>query len=132
MEAVCMMKISEVVLSLFRPYPGPARDRTATLPALGDARKRYVIELTEPEINTIAASIAFVSGFLNATGELQRWMLHYGPTIKSLDAKFAPFEDGNAPYRGEGPRDLRSAGESSATAKPSGPTEATTAKSCKK
>jgi len=90
------------MLNWMRHKPSVARG----YPSLGDERKRYIVELTEPEINALGALTGFTLGacrVFDPTGFLQ----HYGASIRSLTAKFEPFEDGNAPYRGEGPVDLR-------------------------
>jgi hypothetical protein len=79
------------------------------LPKLGDARKRYIVELTEPEINTLAALEGFVESACSR--EPSPWYEHYRPHIEAIATKFEPCEDGNAPFHGEGPRDLRAGGE---------------------
>ena len=84
-----------------------------TYPSLGDSRKRYVVELTEPEINAIAALTGFTVGACREF-DLTGFLKHYRAAIDSLCVKFEPFEDGNAPYAGEGPVDLREKAEHNA------------------
>ncbi len=62
------------------------------LPALGETGKRYSVELTEPEINSIHAAVAFVASACKQAGLTNYWA-HYGPTLEMLSERLAVFDD---------------------------------------
>lgn len=70
--------------------------RGAPFPTLGDSRKRYPVELTEPEINAIHAGAAFIKAVCaDWPDELAaRYWKHYGPTLQGLSERLAIFDDG--------------------------------------
>lgn len=85
-------------------------------PSLGDERKRYSIELTEPEVNALYAVIAFAQSACAEVGgrspALRKWWNHYGPTLTALDQRLLEFDDSQtpviatttSPVTSEGPR----------------------------
>lgn len=83
-------------MNLFHRKPKPMLPMI--LPDLGDPEKRYTVELTEPEINTLYAAIAFINGCRIPTpkGEWAeqfiRWHDHYGPTLGVIDTKLDQFD----------------------------------------
>lgn len=77
--------------------------RGGPFPTLGDPEKRYLAELTEPEINVIHATKGFVKA---ACGNLPlgaRYWAHYGATLEELSQRLSVFDD-DAPHdpRAEG------------------------------
>ncbi len=55
-------------------------------PSLGDDRKRYQTELSEPELNALAGVVAFVKSACAVAGFTRYWA-HYGPTLEKLMAR---------------------------------------------
>jgi hypothetical protein len=65
------------------------------MPELGDSAKLYPYQLTEPQINSIHAAVAFIEHFCKASHwpfALRFWA-HYGPTLKALSESLAKFDD---------------------------------------
>ena len=78
------------------------------LPPIGDVRKTYAVELTEPEINMIHAVLGFCDGQIRTlahfpqndfTQYVRLWWSHYGPTLWALSARLRQFDDGDTPYQ---------------------------------
>lgn len=71
------------------------RFKQIVLPPVGDPAKRYPVELTEPEINTIYALFSFVKAAcsLPHLEYLQRFWEHYGPTAEALSGRLTVFDD---------------------------------------
>lgn len=70
------------------------------MPELGDAAKLYLVRLSEPEINSIYAAVAFVRSELAelvkaAGGDLpSAFWSHYGPTLQELSDRLSRDFDG--------------------------------------
>ena len=82
--------------------PRAALERLNTLPLsdLGDARKSFMVEMTEPEINAVYAAVAFVESEcamlvkLAGGGLESRFWQHYGPTLTALSDRLSRDFDG--------------------------------------
>jgi hypothetical protein len=61
-------------------------------PSLGDASKRYKVELSEPEINAVHAAFGFVQGASKWAG-FTAWWEHYGPTLEALSTRLGNWDD---------------------------------------
>jgi|ERR1700679_3438338 len=87
------------------------------MPPLGDARKRYKVELTEPEINALFSAIEFVRSNCAAVASMakapMKYWEHYGQTLLEIDQRLQQFDDDNAPYEAanEQPKAQRSTPE---------------------
>ena len=77
-------------------------------PSLGDARKTYAVDLTEPEINAIHGVLGYCDDQIrmlatlppNAfTAHARAWWNHYGPALLGLSARLQRFDDGDAPFQ---------------------------------
>jgi hypothetical protein len=66
------------------------RDRInkRTLPPMGNPNLKFQVELTEPEINTIYAFVAFVESACVEAGFGPFWK-HYGPTAEHLSSRLS-------------------------------------------
>jgi len=74
-------------------------------PELGDANKKYLVEFTEPELNTIAAMIGYaVNGIRISKMQAEQmhvafpplltlWLEHYGPTAEQVGEKIKAIEE---------------------------------------
>ena len=62
---------------------------------MGDSRKVYAVELTEPEINGIYAFVAFVKHACVIEPFTKFWS-HYGETMQGLSDRLAEFDDAPA------------------------------------
>ncbi len=65
---------------------------SGVFPTLGDARKRYTVELTEPEINAIHAAFGFMKEGCRFS-QFHRFWAHYGPTMTHLSERLQEFDD---------------------------------------
>jgi len=81
---------------------------TLPLPPLGDSRKTYVVELTEPEINAIYGAYGFISSQVAVSEKMRlpenfkrvidQWWSTRGAALKALCSKLQQFDDGDAPF----------------------------------
>jgi hypothetical protein len=80
------------------------------LPPLGDHRKRYTIELTEPEVNAIHRAFGFMSAIFedktftsSPQGKvIQAFWDQTGPVVKALSLRLGLFDDEDAPAEPNG------------------------------
>jgi len=84
--------------------------RWGHFPSLGDARKVYTVELTEPEINVIHEAYGFIEAELAGLRKLagadhpgrqhiESWWRRCGPVLKNLSSvTLAKCDDGDAPF----------------------------------
>jgi len=84
--------------------------RWGHFPSLGDARKIYTVELTEPEINVIHEAYGFseaeLAGLRKLSGanhpgrqHIESWWRRCGPVLQNLSSvTLAQFDDGDAPF----------------------------------
>jgi hypothetical protein len=78
--------------SAMNRYAAKALVGSLPLPPLGDSSNHYPVELTEPEINAIHATVAFVGSACKEAGFTKYWE-HYGPTLEALSERLAAFDD---------------------------------------
>ncbi len=65
------------------------------MPGLGDPAKVFLVNLTEPEINSLYALVAFAEAAANGPLSipiLKEWWAHYGPTVKQLEENLKEFD----------------------------------------
>lgn len=73
------------------------------MPPLGDRANLYAVKLTEPEINSIYAAVAFVRSEAETLEQLaggaakMGFWAHYGPTLNGLSDRLSAEFDSTAP-----------------------------------
>jgi hypothetical protein len=71
---------------------GMDRLRRCEMAPLGDPKRLFAVELTEPEINGIYAFVAFVKSACVVEPFMRFWE-HYGSTMQRLSDRLTVFDD---------------------------------------